>query len=178
MSIVISLMPLLALLTVAAVIDWRTRRIPNWLNAVILTTGLANAFVWQTPTTPSQALLGMLVGFGILILPYALGAMGAGDVKMLAGVGAWLGPWATFQTYLVAAIVGLLIVLTQCFLSGRLTRLFSNSTLIVANFANYAQVGREEVIASGRSMQSVDKPLPYAVPTLVGVAVTIAMNLR
>ena len=177
MSLVVACLPLLALLSLAAVIDWRTRRIPNWLNLTILVTGLANACVWGVPTGPKAAALGLLTGFGILIVPWFLKAMGGGDVKMLAGVGAWLGPWATLQVYAVAAIAGLIIVLTQCAASGRLTRLISNSTLIVANFANYAQVGREQVIASGRSMQSVDKPLPYAVPTLVGVAVTLAMNL-
>lgn len=177
MTLIISCLPLLALLGVAAVVDWRTRRIPNWLNLLILVTGLVNACTWGVPTGPKMAALGLLTGFGILILPWFLGAMGGGDVKMLAGVGAWLGPWATVQVYAVAAIAGLIIVLVQCTANGRLTRLISNSTLIVANFANYAQVGREQVIASGRSMQSVDKPLPYAVPTLIGVAVTLAMNL-
>lgn len=177
MSLILSVVPLLVMLAVAAFIDLRTRRIPNWLNLTIVVTGLANALVYGHPTSIGTSVLGLLAGFGILIVPYALGAMGAGDVKMLAGVGAWLGPWAAFQVYLVAAVVGLVIVLAQAIATGRLTRLVSNSTLIVANFANYAQVGRDHVVASGRSMQSVDKPLPYAVPTLAGVAVVVAMNL-
>ena len=177
MTLILSVTPLLVLLAVAGAIDVRTRRIPNWLTLLIVVTGVANAAAHGVPTTLPQSLLGLLVGFGILIVPYVLGAMGGGDVKMLAGVGAWLGPWAAFQVYCVAAIVGLLIALAQAIATGRLTRLISNSTLIVANFANYAQVGREQVVASGRSMQSIDRPLPYAVPTLAGVAVTIAMNL-
>lgn len=176
MPLVLACLPLLALLSVAAVIDWRTRRIPNWLNLAMLVTGLANACAWGVPVGPKSAALGVLAGFGLSIVPHLIGARGAGDVKMLAAVGAWVGPMATLQVTLVGAIAGLIIVLVQCAASGRLTQLFSNSTLIVANFANYAQLGREQVIASGRSLKSVDKPLPYAVPTLIGVAVTLAMN--
>jgi prepilin peptidase CpaA len=177
MPLVLCLLPLIVLLAVAVATDLHARRIPNWLNLLIVVTGLTNALAWGQPTTPTQAVFGLLVGFGILILPFALGAMGGGDVKMLAGVGAWLGPIATLQVYAVAAVCGLLIVLTQCLANGRLTQLVRNSTLIAANFANYAQVGKETVIASGQSLRSVDKPLPYAVPTLVGVLVTIGMNL-
>lgn len=177
MQLFIQLLPLIALLTLAAVIDARTRKIPNWLNLVILVGGFAQAIAVGVPITISQAMVGVLAGFGILVIPYVLGAMGGGDVKMLAAIGAWLGALGTLQVYLVAAVVGLVIVIVQCFLTGRLTQLVKNSTLIVANFANYAQVGRETVVATGKSMKSVDKPLPYAVPTLVGVTITVWMNL-
>jgi prepilin peptidase CpaA len=177
MQLLIHLLPLLVLLALASVIDARTRKIPNWLNLVIVTGGIAQAIALGVPVTLAQSLLGILAGFGILLIPYILGAMGGGDVKMLAGIGAWLGATATLQVYLVAAVVGLVIVLVQCFLTGRLTQLLKNSTLIVANFANYAQVGRAQVVATGQSMKSVDKPLPYAVPTLISVIITVWMNL-
>ena len=177
MPLLLATFPLLVLLGIAVLSDVRTRRIPNWLNALIIVTGLTNAVVFGSPATLPQSLLGFLVGFGILVIPFALGAMGGGDVKMLAGIGAWLGPLAALQVYAVAAVVGLVIVVTQCAASGRLTQLVSNSTLIVANFANFERLGREQVVASGQSLKSVDKPLPYAVPALIGVCVTIAMNV-
>ncbi len=177
MQLLIQLLPLIVLLVMASVIDARKRIIPNWLNLLILVGGIAQAIAVGMPVSISQSLLGILAGFGILLIPYILGAMGGGDVKMLAGIGAWLGPVATLQVYLVAAVVGLVIVLTQCFFTGRLTQLLKNSTLIVANFANYAQVGRATVVATGQSMKSVDKPLPYAVPTLISVVLTVWMNL-
>lgn len=177
MPLFIHLLPLMVLLAIAAVIDARIRKIPNWLNLVILAGGLAQALIVGVPVTFPQALLGLLVGFGILLIPFALGAIGGGDVKMLMAIGAWLGASATLQVYLVEAVVGLVIVVTQCFFTGRLTQLVKNSTLIVANFANYAQVGRETVVATGKSMQSVDKPLPYAVSTLISVIITVWMNL-
>lgn len=177
MQLVIQLLPLMLLLLIAAIIDFKIRKIPNWLNLAILIGGIAQAFLSGVPVTISQSLLGVLAGFGILFIPYVLGAMGGGDVKMLAAIGAWLGALATLQVYLVAAVAGLLIVLVQCFFTGRLTQLFRNSTLILANFANYSQVGKAQVVAMGQSMKSVDKPLPYAVPTLIGVIITVWMNL-
>ena len=177
MPLFISLLPLIVLLVLASIIDARRRIIPNWLNLVLLIGGLFQAIAYGTPVSISQALLGVLCGFGIVFIPYCLGAMGGGDLKMLAGIGAWLGPLATLQVYLVAAVAGMIIVIVQCFFTGRLTQLVKNSTLIIANFANYSQVGKAQVMATGQSMKSVDKPLPYAVPTLLGVVVTLAMNL-
>lgn len=177
MQLLLSTLPLFVLLGIAVVTDLRARRIPNWLTLLIVVTGVTNSAVSGVPATFLQSLLGLVAGFGILLIPFALGAMGGGDVKMFAGIGAWLGAMATMQVYLVAGVAGLIIVLVQCALTGRLTRLISNSTLIVANFANYGQLGKEEVVASGQSLQSVDKPLPYAVPAILGVAVTVGMNL-
>jgi prepilin peptidase CpaA len=177
MPLLFATFPLFVLLGIAVVTDLRARRIPNWLNALIIVTGLTNALAFGTPATLSQSLLGFLVGFGILLIPFALGAIGGGDVKMLAGIGAWLGPIATLQVYAVAGIAGLIIVLVQCAANGRLTRLVSNSTLIVANFANVGRLGKDHVVASGQSLRSIDKPLPYAVPAIIGVAVTVLMNV-
>ncbi|MCO6458915.1 MAG: prepilin peptidase [Pirellulaceae bacterium] len=60
---------------------------------------------------------GMLLGLGILIVPFALGGVGAGDVKLLAGIGAWLGPQVTFWAFVVAALAagacGLAMLLLQ-----------------------------------------------------------------
>lgn len=177
MSLVLSCAPLLALLAVAVVTDVRRGRIPNWLTLTIACTGLANALVFGAPAPIDAAVLGLLAGFGLLILPWLLGAIGGGDVKMLAGIGAWLGLWATLQVYAVTCIAAMLIAIVQAAATGRLTRLFSNSTLIVANFANYAQLGRDHVVASGQSLRSIARPLPWAVPALIGVVVTLAMHL-
>src|SRR3954467_2743703 len=76
----------------AAALDYRTRKIPNWLTvpsaiAALLfhtVTGGGTGFLW--------ALAGFGVGFVLLILPWTLGGGGMGDVKLLAALGAWLGP--------------------------------------------------------------------------------------
>jgi prepilin peptidase CpaA len=177
MPLLLATFPLFVLLGIALVIDVRSRRIPNWLNLLIIFSGLSNAAFSGVPATLSQALLGMLVGFAILVIPFIFNAIGGGDLKMFVGIGAWLGLVGTMQAYAAASVAGLIIILVQCAISGRLTRLFSNSMFIMANFANLDRLGKEHVIASGQSLKSIDHPLPYAVHAILGVAIVVGMHL-
>ena len=76
----------------ACVVDYRERRVPNWLNGTLAAFGMlaqASYFGWGTGF--ATALTGMLVGFALLIVPWTMYGMGAGDVKLMAAIGAWLG---------------------------------------------------------------------------------------
>jgi prepilin peptidase CpaA len=53
----------------------------------------------------SMSAMGAMFGLMALIFPYALGLMGAGDVKLLAGVGAWLGVWPTIFVFIFSCFV-------------------------------------------------------------------------
>ena len=95
------------LLLLAAVTDIRERRIPNIGVLVLLVAG----FVFSLTTRPlgdalSASLLGCVLGFGLFIAFWPMGVLGAGDVKLFAAIGAWLGPTATFNAALVTAMVG------------------------------------------------------------------------
>ncbi len=91
---------------VMAVGDWRTRRIPNYLTFG----GALAGIVFQTAVFGwpglAQALLGLFLGLGLLLLPYILGGMGAGDVKALAALGAWLGPKGCFSVFCYMGLAG------------------------------------------------------------------------
>src|SRR5881628_1637853 len=100
---VLPLVPLLAMLTWAAVEDFRSRRIRNWLTFSMVLTGIEQSFIGPSPVTPGHALLGWLVGASLPLVLFVLGAVGGGDVKLLAGVGAWLGPWAAFEVFCAEA---------------------------------------------------------------------------
>lgn len=171
--VLIPLIPLMLLLVWAAVEDLRARRIPNVITLTLLASGLLRAALFDGTPTFAQALAGMGVGFGLTFVLFVLGAMGGGDVKLMAAVGAWLGPWGALGVYAVAAVVGLVIVLVQAAASGRLAALFRNSGLIVVNLMHVSQVGVEHAKATGQECRSVQKPLPYAVPVLVAVAVVV-----
>src|SRR5262249_44988714 len=83
---------LLTLVLGAAVYDVRYRRIPNWITASGVLAGLLlNAFLDPTWSGLLFGLKGMALGFGIYFALYALHAMGAGDVKLMAAVGALVG---------------------------------------------------------------------------------------
>jgi len=172
----IGLAPLITLLFVAAVIDARQRRIPNWLSFGLLLAGLGRAIAWGSSGAVEHALLGVLVGGAIPLVLFAISALGGGDVKLLAAVGAWIGPGPVLTVFCVEAILGMAIVLVQAAAQGRLFTLFRNSAIIAASFACVSEVGLDHAVQTGKSCRSVNRPLPYAVPLLVAVVVVVWMS--
>jgi prepilin peptidase CpaA len=86
--------------------DLKTRRIPNYLTLGTVVAGLAYNFMSHGISGLADGFLGMLLGFACLILPYLWGGMGAGDVKALAALGAWLGPKLTLFLFCYMGIAG------------------------------------------------------------------------
>ena len=133
--------PVVGLLIAAATIDWRHRRIPNWLTFSLLLSGLAQSFAPHATVTPLGAVLGMLTGFGLTFALFALRAVGGGDVKLLAGIGAWFGPQWALALFCVEAIIGMLMVLAQAAAQGRTRVLLRNSAVVAINLAHVNDVG-------------------------------------
>ncbi|NQT40082.1 MAG: prepilin peptidase [Planctomycetes bacterium] len=106
---------------VAAVLDIRMHRIPNYLTVPTAVLGLIYHTVAPGGWGLAASLGGLALGFSLLLLPWLMGGGGMGDVKLLAALGAWLG-WklilVAFATSLVfgsAIAMGVLIynVLTR-----------------------------------------------------------------
>lgn len=172
---VVSLAPLLGMLLWAAAGDLRKRRIANWLTCSMMLTGLLRPLILHpAPITFGQSFAGIFGGAAIPLVLFALGAVGGGDVKLLAGVGAWLGTVAAVQVYCVQAILGLIIVLVQATAQGRLRLLSRNSAVLGLNLLHVGDLGVHHVAATGKSCRSVDKPLPFAVPVLAAVLILLA----
>lgn len=119
---------LMLLLVIAAVYDYRTHRIPNWLVVygsvfgVIYTTA-APPIVHGTVLFPVS---GLLVGLFVFLPLYLLRAMGAGDVKLLAMVGTFLGPLATLYAALATIVAGGILSIVWVLAHGRLLRMLKN----------------------------------------------------
>lgn len=167
-------LPLLAVLIWAAVQDFRTRRIANYLTFPLLAAGVARAIVAGGGAV-EQCMLGILLGFGLTFVLFAMRALGGGDVKLLAAIGAWLGPWTTLGVFAVAAIIGMGIVVLQAGAQGRLGILLRNSALLTLAVVHVDQFGMQNVVDTGTASESVRKPLPYAVPIF---AATVFILLR
>ena len=170
-SALLHLVPLFALLVWAAFTDLRERKIRNWLTLSLMASGLAQSFLPLHSATPGGAALGLLAGFGITFILFALGALGGGDVKLMAGVGAWVGPVNALVVFVIAALIGMVVVLAQAVWQGRLYALLRNSALVAINLIHVREVGVDHVVATGRSARSVERPLPYAVPVLIALAI-------
>lgn len=98
------MLPLVLLVSLAAVTDIHRRRIPNWLT-------LTGALLGFWLNGPAFASLGLVLGFCFYLGLYLLKAASPGDVKLMGAVGALTGWWGCCEVMLVAAILGLLVAL-------------------------------------------------------------------
>jgi prepilin peptidase CpaA len=93
-------------LVVASGIDLRTRRVPNWLSVPFLVIGLVvQSIAGKLPGT-GQSLAGIAVAGVLFGIPCWIGAMGMGDLKLAAGVGAWIGPGQFLTASIFIALAG------------------------------------------------------------------------
>lgn len=165
--------PMLALVAAAAVTDVRARRIPNWLTLTVALAGLGQSVTPWAVTSPARAIYGLLAGFAVTFVLYVAGGRGAGDVKLTAGIGAWLGPQPVLIVLAGAAVVSLVLAVGQSVARGRLTALFRNSALMVIGLLNVRRLGAAAVAETGRRASSTDRPLPNAVSVLVATACVV-----
>jgi prepilin peptidase CpaA len=100
---------LCGLLSIAVWSDQKSHRIPNTLVLVILAAGVTLQTLLDGTAGLSHAALGVLCGFLVFLFPYLRGGMAAGDVKLIASCGAFLGPAGAVLAGGIATIVGALI---------------------------------------------------------------------
>jgi prepilin peptidase CpaA len=159
---------LMLLLTAAAVCDYRTHRIPN----LLVLSGALLGVIYNTalPLSPHSNILFPLAGLGLgllLFLPlYFIRVMGAGDVKLLAMVGAFLGPGGTFHAALASMIVGGVLAILFVLARGTALRMFHNlATLFQLGFLG--ALGRFAPSLRITAGASAGK-LPYGVAIAIG----------
>jgi prepilin peptidase CpaA len=110
--------------------DVRTRRIPNWLTGAIAGAAFGLAF-GGGPVTPMRALLGLVVGLALMLPGHVIGATGAGDVKLMAAVGAVVGPDVIFRAFLYSAVAGGVLAVVVALRRGRLSTTIRATTNLV-----------------------------------------------
>jgi prepilin peptidase CpaA len=100
-------------LAAGAACDWRSRTIPNWLNAAIALGAIPFWWASGLHLWPDVALhVGVALGvFALFALAFQLGMMGGGDVKMVAAVALWLPPLAVLQLLVIMSLAGGLLTL-------------------------------------------------------------------
>jgi len=155
----------------ASWVDYSQRRVPNWLNATLAAAGLvtqATHFGWSGV---SAGLLGMMVGLGVLIVPWLMHGMGAGDVKLMAAIGCWLGPWLTLLSFAAGSIIGGCVAIIMIVSSGRTAHALVNMQTIMTKVRS-AETAFSE-FGGARTFGATSQLLPYGVPLTAGTLVVL-----
>lgn len=151
--------PTVAVLAVATFTDLRSRRIPNWLVFPFMAFGFiapAIAHGWQALTQSLEGFALGLVVYGALAI---FGGMGMGDVKLVAAIGAWIGPRQLLFAMVLTAVIGGLMAL---------------GSLAVHKFRTWRQQKRQmSELNGGAPVQSMmsdpfRQKIPYAPAIAVG----------
>ena len=153
-------------LIVAAYIDGKELRVPNWITYPLVISGLVFNTWLAGWGGLGSGLAGMLVGLGCLLPLYAVGGMGAGDVKLLAGVGAWLGVTVTFYAFCVSAVVGAVMAVAMVVYRRSFEKHYANFLMIFVEWMQVRSPKELSRIAAERKPHML--LLPYGIPICIG----------
>jgi prepilin peptidase CpaA len=154
------------LLIVAAYIDGKQLRVPNWLTYPMVFSGLIYSYLAGGWSGLGDGALGMVVGLACLLPLYAVGGMGAGDVKLLAGVGAWMGVATTFYAFCVSAVVGAVMAVLMVLYNRSISKHYSQLLLIWSEWMTIKNPKELSRIAAERKPTML--LLPYGIPICIG----------
>ena len=159
-------------LIVAAVIDGFELKVPNWLTFPMIVSGWVysvTCFGWQGL---GWSLLGTFIGLLLLLPAYAIGGMGAGDVKLLAGVGAWMYGTHVFYAFCISASVGAVIAVAMVLVRRAWHKHLSQFWMIFGEIMTIRDPEQLAQIAADRKSSML--LLPYGIPIAVGSIVYFA----
>lgn len=166
---------LLILVAIAAGFDLKSRRIPNLLVLV----GLVLSYILQIYFNTSGSSigfkawgLGLLVGFGPFLPLYLLRAMGAGDVKLMAMVGSFLGPVSALGAVLTTLVVGGVLAIAASLWSGVLRHTLSNVRVVMEQTMLKTLYGGVQLEGPPVSTGN----LPYAVAIAAGTLIHLIVE--
>src|SRR5713101_6923153 len=117
---------------VSAAVDLRTRRVPNWLTLAITGLGVSLAATHLTTTSVGSALGGFAVGLLLMLPGHVVGATGAGDVKLFAATGAFIGPTHMVTAFLYTALAGGVMAIVVSLWRRRLRQTVGDTARLIA----------------------------------------------
>jgi prepilin peptidase CpaA len=176
-----------AAMIVAAGIDGWKLKVPNWLTFPLVLSGWAlgacHSFGILSGTGDGgigASLAGTAVGFALLFPVYAIGGMGAGDVKMQMGFGAWIGAfyglsqtdshpgalWIVFYAFCLAAVIGGALALGMIAVRRQVRKNLSNTRAILGDL--FGSTGVSDVADKAAQRKPTMHLLPYGIPLCLG----------
>ena len=165
----VSAVAVVAVVIAAVVFDLTNRRIPNALTIGAAVVAVAMHAAMSGWSGLFLAAAGWAVGAALFFPLFALGGMGAGDVKLLAAIGAWLGPAGALWTGLYGAVAGGIMALIVAVSRGYASTAMKN----LGNLLRVWSIAGVQPV-EGLTLQNTASPrLPYALPLAAGALVTL-----
>lgn len=160
----IVLIPALAFALAAGWMDWRSRRIPNWLTVPGFAVGILVNVLASGMAGMKTSLLGAALGLLVLLPFVALRSLGAGDWKMAGAMGAFVGSEALFTLLVGSVFMAGVMALMLVIYKRRLMQTLRNIARMLASLMTFRMPGAEV---------SLDNPESLKVPYGVALALTM-----
>lgn len=157
---------LVCLVLLAGTYDLRYRRIPNWLSLSGIVLGLGCNTLLLGLAGLRGASLGLLCALAIYVPLYLVRGMGAGDVKLMAAVGAMAGPKGWLEIFLATALLGGVASLVLVARKHRVQQTLGNMAAILAELLQFRRPARRNARLDVRHREAIG--LPHAAAIAAG----------
>ena len=156
---------LVVLLGLSCWFDLRERRIPNGLTVAgaVVALGLRLGLGWGAA---GSGLVGAGLAVAVALVPFTLGLLGGGDVKLLGAVGAFLGTERLFGALLLVAVAGAVLALVEAVRRRALAHVLANTYSFAKQWVLFRGAGVTPTLESPGVMS-----VPYGVAIAVGTLV-------
>jgi prepilin peptidase CpaA len=161
-----------ATLVVAAVIDGWKLKVPNWITLPMIVSGWVYSTWFYGMSGLGWSLAGTAIGLGLLLPLYAIGGMGAGDVKLLAGVGAWVWGTVTLYSFCLSAVIGGVIALLMVAYRRGWQKHRNQFVMILDEVTTIRDPVQLSTLAAQRKSSML--LLPYGIPIALGTILYFA----
>jgi prepilin peptidase CpaA len=162
----------LAFVVACVVVDVRVRRIPNALSLPVAVAGIVINGAYLGLPGIGRSLTGLLLMVVLLLVPFALGGIGGGDVKMMGAAGALIGPWLALTGLLTGLVLGGAIAVGHLARHGRLGEKLAATGVMIGEAIRRRSLGPLRLSAIDAGAVA----LPYSVPLGLGIVTALAVS--
>lgn len=156
--------PTIVVLIIATITDLRSGRIPNWLVFPFMLAGLVLSIYVHGWAGADSSVRGLVLGILVCGLLAYLRALGMGDVKLCAAIGAWLGPGQLFTALILTGLAGGLMALVWALCRGFLRETVQNSRDLLLHLARRGIKPHPELVLDSLTSHT----MPYAPAIAIG----------
>ncbi len=160
---------LAAFVLACCVVDIRTRRIPNAISGAAVVTGTFLNTLYHGGPGLLSSLCGTALMTALLLAPFALRGLGGGDVKMMAAVGAFLGPRLAASGLIIGMMIGGIVMAAHLARRGRL----GEKVVALGRMLQLAALERSVAPLHIAADDASTVSLPYSIPLGLGTAAVV-----